>query len=205
MCYYCHYNEHGMCLAPTAQGSSLSGEPFLCCCNEKDQPVIIEGGEKRGPGRPQLSGDAMENVLSAGRHRAQRALPNIANTPCQWRGLLYAGGGVVPIVGCSDGLIDGTDYGRHHGPNKSVLDNTVGVNLHGLCTSCHNRWHALNDEYYGKRPPNGEPFIPLEHEMKAHDPKTRATELQLIQHQLWWDTKKKDRGPYDSVRTVTSA
>ena len=133
MCIYCQGGEHELCDSPANLESVADGLfLFTCCCKGNAGAFVETVGEPRPVGRPQKDGTDMVDVLSTGRHRAEKLLPNIKGAPCHWRGLLYAGGGVVPIVGC----LKGTAEARHHGPDKSVLNNSVGVNLHAICTTC---------------------------------------------------------------------
>lgn len=69
--------------------------------------------------------------------------PFIEGGDCEWQGMKNCGGGKRPIVGC----IDGKQEARHHGPDKNTLNNETG-NVHRICHTCHNRWHARNDEGY---------------------------------------------------------
>ena len=136
----------------------------------------------------------MEDVTSTGRKRAAVAAPLDRDAPCEWAYLAKAGGGVVPIVGC---LGNNKQTDRHHGPDKSTLNNEVGVNLHRICSMCHNRWHAANDEFYGERPPAGEPFVPKDREILPHDPETRATPEDFQQAALFWATRPTERKKLD--------
>ena len=106
-------------------------------------------------------------------------------SPCEWRGLKFAGGGVSPIVGC----VYGKQTNRHHGPDKSVLNNEQG-NVHRICATCHNRWHAANDEHYGDRPPAGAPFLPRLEECLPHDPETKASNEEIVESEFRWAGKK---------------
>lgn len=198
MCIYCQGGEHELCDSPVNLESVADGLfLFTCCCKGNAGAFVETVGEPRPVGRPQKDGTDMVDVLSTGRHRAEKLLPNIKGTPCHWRGLLYAGGGAVPIVGC----LKGTAEARHHGPDKSVLNNSVGVNLHAICTACHNRWHTLNDPLYPtERPDDGVPFVPVG-EYSEHDPATVATQQQIINSELWWATPLESRKEYDSVRS----
>lgn len=127
-----------------------------------DEPDI-----KRPVGRPpKESGEDMSDVLSTGRKRAKAAAPISTGMVCEWARLEKAGGGVEPIVGCPNN--PAADV--HHGPDKSVLNNEVGINLHRICKHCHHRWHAANDKYYDEpRPENGETWVP-NLEWSPHDP-----------------------------------
>ena len=105
-------------------------------------------------------GEEMKDPTSTGRKRAAEAAPITVGMVCEWKQLKEAGGGPEPIKGCPGN--PATD--RHHGPDKSVLNNEVGINLHRICSTCHNRWHTANDKYYGKskddRPANGAEWLP---------------------------------------------
>jgi hypothetical protein len=78
---------------------------------------------------------------------------------------------VVPVIGCFNNAA--TDI--HHGPDKNTLNNTP-ENVHRICSDCHNRWHAANNQYYGERPAGTEPFIPIgDWYWTGHDSDTKAT------------------------------
>src|SRR5690606_19815102 len=105
----------------------------------------------------------ISDPLSTGRKRAAMLLPIMTGMVCEWAGLKWAGGGVQPIVGCRGNTLaefksnadrpEGIDSRgeRHHGPDKAVLNNAVGRNLHAICSECHPRWHELNDPSYGTK------------------------------------------------------
>jgi len=114
--------------------------------------------------------------VSTGRKRAKEMYPIHAGMVCEWAGLKFAGGGVIPIVGC----VGRPASDRHHGPDKNTMNNAPG-NLHRICDHCHNTWHALNDPHYGERPEHTKPFLPLNGECCAHDAKTRATTAEVIE------------------------
>lgn len=85
---------------------------------------------------------ALKDQQSTGRKRAAEMYPLYRELDCEWQGRKNCGGG-KPIVGC----MDGKQQARHHGPDKNTLNNDVG-NVHRICHSCHNNWHALNDPGY---------------------------------------------------------
>ena len=114
--------------------------------------------------------------VSTGRKRAKEMYPINAGMVCEWAGLKFAGGGVVPIVGC----VGRPASDRHHGPDKNTMNNAPG-NLHRICDHCHNTWHAVNDPHYGERPEHTKPFIPLSGMFSKHDPATRATTQEIIE------------------------
>ena len=137
--------------------------------------------------------------LSTGRHRAAIRIPQeyFDTKPiCAWAGLAAAGGGVRPIIGCRGNVA--TD--RHHGPDKSVLNNDddlefFGTNLHAICGNCHARWHAVNDKSYlppgwkkgdEARPANGAAWLPVGTDCLPHDPDTMADEKLITLHEKWW-------------------
>lgn len=146
--------------------------------------------EKKQMGRPPKEGKDMADVAATGRKRASYVAPFEDGMLCEWRGLRFAGGGVKPIVGCAGFPVSH----RHHGPDKSVLNNVLFVNLHRICSKCHNRWHALNDMYYGERPPDGVAFVPLDGGGRMHDPHTKATPQEMMENELWWLKSPEERG-----------
>lgn len=169
---------------------------------DDDEPVKQKRGEI---GRPLSDPKDIRDPESTGRKRAAIVLPIQTGMTCQWAGLKWAGGGAHPIVGCAgntlaevkrhEDLPEGIDSRgeRHHGPNKAVLDNSVGVNLHGICSDCHHRWHELNDPTYeGERPEAEFEWLPAE-PYWTHDPWTKATDDDRQASETWWSMPVKDR------------
>lgn len=162
-------------------------EPVSLIKPERLQRTNADAALRRKPG------ETMRDVLSTGRHRAAIKIPGELIKPgdqqirCQWEGLRYAGGGIYPIVGCAGN--PATD--RHHGPDKSVLNNddnfsTIGHNLHAICSWCHNRWHTLNDPTYDEpRPEGGVSWLPTG-KWIPHDPDTKAESAEINQYNAWW-------------------
>lgn len=155
-----------------------------------------------------LEPDELTDDTSAGRKRAAMVAPILTGMVCEWAGLKFAGGGPFPILGCQNNTIaqvksneqaqavGADEVGHiHHGPDKAVINNTAGVNLHRICTRCHNRWHALNDEHYGTRPHVSQPFTPVV-PFYDHDSMTPYTSEELAIVEAWWATPKAKRGPY---------
>lgn len=85
----------------------------------------------------------LRDQQSTGRKRAAKMYPLDTSKPCEWQLKKNCGGGSTPITGCFDGMQEA----RHHGPDKNTLNNDKG-NVHRICTKCHNRWHARNDDGY---------------------------------------------------------
>lgn len=143
-----------------------------------------------GRGRPRLSDDELSNPEKGGRLRAQREFPIPEGTKCEWANLAKAGGGVVPVVGC----MGSAAVARHHGPDKSTLNNVAKINVHLICATCHNRWHTLNDPYYDPsgRPDDGLPFVPVE-PFAPHDSETLSTPELQFANEIWWTTKPAKR------------
>lgn len=130
--------------------------------------------------------DEVLDAKSTGRKRAAQLIKlkdeEGNRVVCSWAGLKFAGGGEYPIVGCANRLATN----RHHGPNKDTLENTPGINLHGICSHCHNRWHTLND-------PNYAGYIQLVggvKKVRPHDGKTRASDEEIIENEKKWILKK---------------
>lgn len=178
MCIFCNAGWHWECGAPVASEDYLT----CCCVNVAAEPVKIPGT------RAQKDDSLLIDQTSTGRKRAAQLKPITEGMLCEWTGLKYAGGGVVPIVGCNGNPAKNI----HHGPDKSTVNN-ADHNLHRICPSCHNRWHSANDEYYGERPGGGKPFIPLEHEMLPHDYDTRATIEEMYEAEVNWLMRKDQR------------
>lgn len=106
----------------------------------------LEGDEKgRGPVREintYKSDASLKDQQSTGRKRAAAMYPLYRDEDCEWKGKKNCGGG-KSITGC----MEGKQQARHHGPDKNTLNNDEG-NVHRICHSCHNNWHALNDPGY---------------------------------------------------------
>lgn len=198
-CWACICGLHEECydMAPV-------DEMYKCCCLEIRESDTLAVG--REIGRPVSSPEDITDVLSAGRKRAAMLYPIFDGMLCEWSGLKNAGGGVVPIIGCNGNKLSSKKGGEgdlvqgdvHHGPDKNTLENGAG-NAHRICAFCHHRWHAANDKYYGKRPTKEDgkidgtkPFLPLpEYEWVKHDPETLATEEEIEENEIYWNTKNK--------------
>lgn len=199
-CNYCVAELHNLCDEIIALGED--SEYVSCCCYLSEKMGQEQGGEGLlARAKTALAGkdpSALKDVISTGRHRAAVAKPITDGVVCEWAGLKYAGGGVEPIIGCKGTLLykKRGQYARHHGPDKSVLNNSP-ENLHLICPVCHNRWHTLNDKYYGdgtgsSRPPAGETWLP-NIEWKMHDAETKASAAEIVQNEIWWATHPIDR------------
>jgi hypothetical protein len=174
MCLSCLAGFHYECEQPEEVSDAL----WACCC----PPDKLES-EVRGPIK---DNDAVTDVESTGRKRAAVAYPiEPGSTICEWAKLKFAGGGVNPIIGCNGNFATN----RHHGPDKSTLNNERG-NVHRICPTCHNRWHTVNDEHYGDRPPNGNPFLPLTGSCKGHDGETQASVEEIFNNEMSWRGRK---------------
>jgi len=194
-----------MCFICENPKPTLDGGQEACCCQGTfgkltlfgPHPDPSESGQlTRSPGRPKLSGAEMKNAVQAGRARAEDIAPITEGMMCEWAMLRFAGGGIEPIVGCEGN--EATE--RHHGPNKSTLDNDPGINLHRICSKCHNRWHYRNDEYYGPRPDDNSAYFPSpEHGLAApHDRVTQASGADVVSSNGWWALPVAGRKPYRS-------
>lgn len=168
-------------------------EPCLQCIAEfphpptelcdKDNEVIADEIKDAVAklGRPQKTDDELVDPLSTGRKRAAEILPDtlLETMICEWALLKEAGGGVYPIEGCHGNRA--TD--RHHGPDKNTLNNERGVNLHGICSFCHNRWHAKNDSTYTDPRPVGKEWVP-NGEYKEHNPHLKMSKKEALIKEL---------------------
>ena len=125
---------------------------------------------KKYVGRPVKDFKDITDLRSTGRKYAARMYPIKEGMICEWNGLANAGGGPYSITGCGGNLATV----RHHGPDKNTLNNEFG-NVHRICATCHNRWHAANDKFYPlERPPGDVAYLPNEGiEWTGHDRETK--------------------------------
>lgn len=156
-CLYCPQQLHYMC----------NPDEDECCCHGKgdetaDLPIeqfdnaLNLKEEKRPVGRP-LKTEGFVNLISTGRKRAAKLYAIQPGQLCAWAWKENCGGGVEPIIGCSGRLARDI----HHGPDKSVLNNSP-TNVSVICKYCHNKWHGINDKYYpGERPDDGAAWLPV--------------------------------------------
>lgn len=204
VCWPCVVGLHEECFSPELT-TTESAEPWVgefwvrCCCFISKDAEAHEFAV--GVGRPVADPADITDITSTGRRRAQMMYPIMTGMLCEWSGLKFAGGGVRPIVGCNGNTIearkDGPHAGhRHHGPNKNVIDNAAS-NVHRICTQCHNRYHALNNEFYvGPRPPADQPWMPTPPEgetLHRHDSETSATDEDYEESEAFWKTRKVSR------------
>lgn len=181
-CWACVAGMHDECFRPEATVAGL----LRCCCYRKE--TIPEAAPV---GRPVAVPGEVTDVLSTGRKRAAMLYPVYDGMVCEWAYLKYAGGGVEPIIGCAGNLLynERGKYARHHGPDKNTLENGP-LNVHRICETCHNRWHTLNDPYYGERPEGGQPFLPTEFEWMKHDAVTRASAAEIAENEAMWSGQR---------------
>jgi hypothetical protein len=207
-CQACAIGYHWECMAPVDREDGS----YLCCCSlVRDVRGVPDDEDEEGADR------AITNNLTTGRKRAGRLVPILTGMMCEWAGLRYAGGGIVPIIGCRGNVLakvkkgadlpEGTDSRGelHHGPDKTTLNNAPGTNLHRICSNCHHRWHALNDPFYDKaRPGPEEPWLPVAGDGQRvwpHDQFTEADPDEMDMSEEWWAVRTEDRPPYPFGRS----
>ena len=157
----------------------LMGYTWECILGCKEKRIPIE--ETKEHGGQTKSRDKVKDLESTVRKRAAEMYPIKEGMLCEWTRLRYAGGGIIPIIGCSGNAATA----RHHGPDKNTLNNEMG-NVHRVCSSCHNRYHAANDRYYpGDRPPGDVSWIPIG-DLVPHDSITKVTDKELVENELKW-------------------
>lgn len=181
-CLSCQAGFHFECMRPEANAESLQ-----CCCGPE---VTIITGEDTSRGRYKDPSEMLDPT-STGRKEAARLKPLSEGMICEWSLLSKAGGGVIPIVGCNNNPAENI----HHGPDKDTTNNSDD-NLHRICTPCHNRWHTLNDQFYGERPTAGTPFVPLYKNCLPHNKTDVALLEDVMKHEIWWSMRPKNRPPY---------
>lgn len=198
-CVACAVGLYEECLNP--EPGHAPGWIVPCGRSEDGSNTEVKQRESRFLDPSELTDDT-----SAGRKRAVMAAPILDGMTCEWAGLKFAGGGVIPIVGCKGTRIakvkraeDARKLGFdevghvHHGPDKNVVNNALGTNLHRICTTCHNRWHALNDAFYDKqRPHPSKPYTP-NRPYYAHDAMTPVTDAERELGERWWATPRSGR------------
>lgn len=194
VCWSCVCSLHDECFDITEDDEGVT----MCCCAHNPEP------EARGfglVGRPVKDPADIDDITSTGRKRAAMLYPILTDMECSWAWLKHAGGGVEPIVGCAGNRIDPVKTGpraghRHHGPDKNTISNGP-LNVHLICTTCHNRYHALNNQYYpATRPPADQQWLPVAPDgkiVKQHDMYTLATDEEREDNEQWWATSKADR------------
>lgn len=163
-------------------GSGLHNEcdDEPCCCKSNPPVAALELEEDdeddnwRKPRRQGKRDATLKDQQSTGRKRAAVAYPLDFEAPCEWKRLKLAGGGQFPLVGCREGL----QQARHHGPDKNTLNNDKG-NVHRICHTCHNRWHARNDPVY----------VPGEIPNK-HDDETMADIEDILESEVYFARNK---------------
>lgn len=134
----------------------------------------------RKVGRPEKDIGEFDDPVSSGRKRAAVIAPIAVGDVCEWAYLRFAGGGTTPIEGCLGN--PATD--RHHGPDKSTLNNELGVNLHRICSYCHNRWHSANDKTYTEpRPADNGEWLP-NGECAPHNSTAKMTKAEALMAEM---------------------
>lgn len=168
-CISCGSGFHGECYGTRGSGKT-------CCCSGSEEPSELDNDEeeKFGNWRQGRRNATLKDQQSTGRKRAASLYPFDREASCEWKNLKFAGGGKYPIVGCRNG----TQQARHHGPDKNTLNNDKG-NVHRICHTCHNRWHAKNDPDYEAG------VIP-----HRHDKETLATMDDWLESELYFSRNK---------------
>ena len=207
-CTYCAAYLHELC-EDTEPIDGMVGYVTCCCWNgkaESNEPqqigtladALLSGLSSGIIHRTPKDPENMRDAVSTGRKRAAQIKVIEEGAICEWAGLKNAGGGIKPVIGCSSTVLfkERGKYARHHGPDKNVINNEHD-NLHLICPTCHNRWHSLNDPYYGdgtglSRPEKGQTWLPNV-EWKLHDPFTKASATDRVNNEIYWSTKKTER------------
>lgn len=113
--------------------------------NSTPEPELDEDDRPRRGNRGKREA-SLKDQQSTGRKRAAVLFPLHRSDPCEWSKASRTnpmGGGTYPVTfGCNN-----LQSHRHHGPDKSTLNNEVG-NVSRICAFHHNNWHAKNDPVY---------------------------------------------------------
>lgn len=124
-----------------------------CCC--ASEPNIPQAGFTDEEVKGRKRKDDSEITTSAGRKRAAAEYTIDPEAFCEWSLKAECGGGKKPILGC----VGGKQKHRHHGPVKNTARNER-TNIHLICATCHNTWHAKNDPVYSEDEYNELPASP---------------------------------------------
>ena len=156
-CLRCARGHHSSCRKPCDCSHDLGVTTITTTSAEVEGTESNDASEQRQ--RRNKPDNALKDQQSTGRKRAAKLYPLDREALCEWWMLPEAGGGVT-IQGCGlrPGSVTGLQQSRHHGPDYNTLNNEPG-NVHRICHSCHNSWHAVNDptkdqrylELYGAR------------------------------------------------------
>lgn len=151
VCLKCHRGLHTSCVGSCDCTHGLG--PLVITSEE---PVVNEDDgtdaeQRSGPRtRRKKPRHALKDQQSTGRKEAAKLYPLDREAICEWSLKPDQGGGItIPGCGLRPGTIPGKQQCRHHGPDYNTLNNDPG-NVHRICHSCHNSWHAANDPHKDK-------------------------------------------------------
>lgn len=145
-CLPCLRGLHNACRGDCTCSHSLNTVTVITNeGTEEKEETSEEPKASRKSGRGYARDAFLKDQQSTGRKRAAVLYPLDRSLLCEWANRGNVGGGIT-IDGC--GLRDGTTANlqqcRHHGPDYNTLNNDP-ENVHRICHSCHNSWHAVND------------------------------------------------------------
>jgi hypothetical protein len=147
--------------------------PECGCVPHGIQAVTDEVKQSNNLG--QKDDNAVIDPKSTGRKRAAKMFPLNRSEPCEWQRKRFKLADDSFFVGCSTGL----QQNIHHGPNKDTLVNEPG-NVWRICSTCHNRWHALIDPSYDWNAPTYFQIV-LEH---------GVSDEEIGHNELFWINRK---------------
>lgn len=209
-CPACRAERHEECYSEEGFNDNIAEGDICCCDSLRDESIFspVPSPNKYANGKSPFKDDddASGDRVSRGRKRAANLYPISEGMECEWSGLARAGGGVIPIIGCQGNILTASKVHEpgsnvypghiHHGPDKDTINNGPD-NISRVCSTCHNRWHALNNPYYAKERPEVGEYVPLT-EYYPLDKNTKATEQQFQWNELYWKmpAKQKETIPY---------
>lgn len=147
-CLRCARGHHGSCRQPCTCSHSLDTKTVTSTTTTDDDRTSGAPEQRQRRNKPD---NALKDQQSTGRKRAAKLYPLDREALCEWAFSNSAGGGIT-IKGCGlrDDAVLGLQQSRHHGPDYNTLNNEPG-NVHRICHSCHNTWHAANDPHKDQR------------------------------------------------------
>ena len=166
------------------------GYPPSFCLWEKAGGCLAEKEEEDFSSVQPQEEKTLTDPISTGRKRAAALYKIAPGTECEWAWKKNCGGGIVTIMGCP---------GRpashiHHGPDKSTLNNDR-ENISIICSTCHVRWHDVNDPHYpNARPVDNGTWLPLGDTIHRLDEMVQADKTEILLHEATIAPSKREKG-----------
>lgn len=139
-CLKCARGLHELCETSCATCHPVENEVTTISYKQDEEPDEEFNEDIPADFHGHKLDSSLKDQQSTGRKRAAKAYPLDRDAPCEWIGIKQPGGSAIELPDC----INGKQQCRHHGPDYNTLNNDEG-NVHRICHSHHNYWHAAND------------------------------------------------------------